>query len=133
MNEVEAALFSTLSAATALTSLLGGTAIFNGLAPQGQGYPFVTFAQMAHTDDNETMHRAKQLLYLVQGWSQRDMTEAGSIDAACDAALHGKHVTVTGWTNFWTARESSVRLSEVGRDSREAFRSGGVYRVRIAQ
>ena len=135
LNEVETALYSKLTGASSLTSLLAGTAaVYNGIAPEGASYPYVLFAQMSGVDDHDTSHRARQLIYVIQGVSKVGLPQAGSIDAAVDALLHMVPLSVSGWSTFWIARESDVRMTDFdAADRTKYFRSGGTYRLRISQ
>jgi hypothetical protein len=133
-NTVETALYSKLTGASGLTSLLSSNAaVYNQLAAPGAVLPYVVFSTQAETDDNESPHRAKQLLVLVKGISAIGFAEAGTIDAAIDTALHRVTLSVSGWTNFQTRRESSVRYLESLPGSGTAYHAGGIYRLRIAQ
>lgn len=136
MNAVEIALFSTLTGATALTSLLSGTAaVYNQQAPQQASPPYVVFGLNGGGDDNDNPHRAKSLVYSVKAVGTAGFANAGSIDAQIDAALHHATLSPSGWTNFWTARESDFRFVETPTDAggRRFYHAGGLYRVRIAQ
>lgn len=133
MRIVEVALYNLLAGNSSLTNALGGTAIYNQLAPQGATYPMVVFSKMAGQDDNASPHRSRQIMYLVEVRSQVGLGQAGTIDAIVDGILHQTHLSLSGWTNYWTARESDVLDAGIGADGRAAYRSGGVYRFRIGQ
>ncbi len=133
VNVVERALLSRLAGGGTLIGLLGGTVLYNQLAPEGAGFPHLVFGLASGVDDHDTSHRARQLMYQVTGVSKIGIAEAGSIDAAADALLHMSPLSVSGWTNFWLARESDVRLVEFDTTERVTYyRSGGMYRLRIA-
>lgn len=130
INAIETALYSTLAAGTALTTALGGTAIYNTLAPQGTSYPYVIFKFQGGGDDNTSSTRARSPLYLVKAVSTTGKKNAGDIDDEVDNLLHGHELTVTGWGNWWTAREADVSYAE---DSGGVliWHVGGLYRIRI--
>lgn len=140
MNAVATALYQRLTGAAALTALLASpTSVYQRRVPQGDGrYPCVLFQKQAGTDDNDNPHRARQLVYLVKGIvadprsGGRSGTNAGAIDDQIDAALSMRPLTVTGWTNFWLARESDVDYEEDDAGKR-FYHVGGLYRLRIAQ
>jgi hypothetical protein len=133
-NVVETALYAKLTGTSALTALLSSsTAVFNQMATQAAGLPYVIFQQMSETDLNETPHRSKALLYLVKGVADSGFKEAGVIDAAIDTALHRTTLTVPGWTNYLMRRETSVRYPEPLPGGGTVYHSGGVYRLKIAQ
>lgn len=132
MNAIEVSLRQKLVADSTLVGLLGGTAVFNGLAPQGSTYPQVQFSLSSGIDDNESERRSKQFVYLVKGVSQGGgMTAAGAIDDRVDAILNGSSLTVSGWHVFWMRRESDVRYAEQADDGKSYFHAGGLYRIRL--
>lgn len=129
-NALNTGIYSTLSAGTALTTVLGGTAIYYQQAPDGAALPYVVWNYQGGGDDNLTQSRMKNLLVYVRGYAASPAL-AGTIDAYCDALLHGKTISVTGWTNFWTAREEDISLVENLPDKTRVYSEGGVYRVRL--
>lgn len=133
-NALETALYGRLAGGTALTSLLAGTAsIYNSLAPPGSAHDFVVFSHQGGGDENLTPRRMRNVVYLVKAVSTAGMAKAGQIDAAADALLHNQELSVSGWANFWLAREGDVRYSELTEDGKRYFHSGGLYRVRTDQ
>lgn len=139
MNAVEAAIYSRLAGTAGLTALLatppaGHTAsIFLDEAPQGASYPYVIFGLQGGGDDNKSPHRAQSLLYMAKALATANMKAAGNIDTQIDGALHLNTLTVTGWTNFWLARESEIEFPENIGGGKRVFHRGGVYRIRIAK
>lgn len=134
MNAASTAVYSKLTNTSGITNLLASSgAVYLQQAPQGATYPLVIFQTMAETDDNQTRRRAKQLLVLVKAVSLVSIKEAGAIDDAIDAALHGLPLTITGWTNFVLWRESSVEYIEDLPGGGVAYTQGGVYRLRLAK
>jgi len=132
LNEVEVGLYGKLAAGTALTALLGGTLIYNGLAPQGRSLPYVLFSQQSGVSDNATPTRSEDFLYQVKGLSASGMAAAGSIASAIDTLLHNTTLTVSGWTNYSIRRERHVRYEETESGERVSH-AGAVYRIRISQ
>ena len=126
------ALFSKLAAGTALTTKLGGTAIYNTLAPQGQATPYVVFFHSAGGDDNTSPRRARSSVYTVKAVSTVGQLNAGEIDDLVDTLLHEQSLTVTGWGNYWLARVADIAYAE---DSGGVlfWHRGGQYRIRIAE
>jgi len=135
MNEIETGLYQKLIAASGLTGLLaaGTGSVFNQQAPPGAGYPLVIFQQQGGGDENKTPHRSQNFLYVVKGVSSVSLEQAGTIDAAIDAALHLQSITATGWTNFWLARETEIRFTETTPQGVNYYHAGAVYRLRVAQ
>ena len=134
MLAVDDALYSVLSAGTALTALLGGTAIYNALGPRGTAtatYPLVIFTKSAGTDDNDSPRRTKSLLYQATGISAKGKKEAEDIDNAIDTLLHDAALSVTGWSEYWVRRESDISYVEQIPGGKVLWHEGGLYRVRI--
>jgi len=134
-NALNTAIYSTLSGGTALTALLAGTtAVYYMQAPDAATLDYVVWNwQAGPTDDNETAKRANTGLAFVRAYSGTSAARAGSIDAQIDALLHNKTLTVSGWTNFWTAREESMSLVEVDEAGKQIFMAGATYRVRLGK
>lgn len=130
---VDEQIYNTLIGGTALIALLGGTAIYNGLGGEAIAYPLVVFSKSSGTDDNDTPHRAKQLIYQVTAISDNGKQEAEKIDNAIDTLMHGANLgSMSGWYDYWCARESDVSYNEMTADGRVLWHEGGLYRVRIA-
>lgn len=139
MNAVETAIASRLSGTTAITSLLAKTAAIHNLRPPAAAvFPLVIYGLQAGSDDNDNPHRARHLLYLLKAvsvgspYGGEAVADAGTIDAAIDAAFHKVPLTVTGWTNIWLVRETDIRYIEELPNNRQFFHAGGVYRIRLA-
>lgn len=132
MNVLYTALYSRLQTTSAVTSLLSGTtAIYNLQAPNNATYPFVVFSLQGGGDDNDTANRTKNLLVFVRAYSGVSALQAGSIDAQIDTALHLAPLTVSGWTDFWLAREEDLETVETEPDGQHIYMRGGFYRVRL--
>lgn len=131
MNVTETALYGTLTGGTALTNLLAaGTAgVYGYQAPQGSTYPLVEFGLASGEDVSTTPHREDSEIYLVKGVSTVSMQQAGAIEAQIDALLHRQTLTVTGYTNILTKRETQVRYVETADDGRQYWHAGAHYRV----
>lgn len=130
MNELNAAIISRLSGGTALTALLGGTAIYHAQAPDGTALPYLVFSTQSMIDENQTANRTKNALVYVRAYATK-AAQAGSIDAAADALLHDVPLTVTGYTNFWLRRDGEVELIENTPNGSKIYSSGATYRVRL--
>ncbi|MFA5376891.1 MAG: DUF3168 domain-containing protein [Dehalococcoidia bacterium] len=129
-NALNTGIYSALSGGTALTGALGGTAIYYQQAPDGAALPYVVWNYQGGGDENITQSRMKNLLVYVRGYAASP-AQAGTIDAYCDTLLHGKAITVTGWENFWTAREEDISIVENPPDGAPVFSAGGIYRIRL--
>jgi hypothetical protein len=130
MNAMGTALYSTLAGGTALTTLLGGTAIYNQQAPAGAALPYVVYSLQGGLTENIDPGTRRDLTYFVRGYSA-SAKRAGEIDAAIEALLHRKTLTVTGWRNFWTTRETDLELVETTPAGESIYMSGAFYRIRL--
>ena len=133
MKAINTAIFSRLSSATALTNLLPGTASIYALqAPDSAVYPYVVYSLQGGGDENETQNRTKSMVYFIRAYSKVSNAQAGSIDAQIDTALHLVPFTgVSGWTNFWMAREQDLELVENPPTGGQVFMNGGLFRIRL--
>ena len=132
MNELSTAIYSKLQGTSAIRSLLAGTtAIYHMQAPEGQAYPYIVFNVQGGGDENQSQHRTKNLVVFVRAYSAVSPAQAESIDAQVDTALHLVPLTVTGWSNFWLARETDIELVENEPNARPIYTVGGMYRVRL--
>lgn len=129
MNALNAGIYTTLSGGTALAALVG-TALYYQAAPDGAALPYVKWSYQGGGPLNITASDMRDLLIYARGYaSTPDM--AGSIDAAVSALLHRQTITVSGYTNFWTARETEVHLEETTPAGEHIFSAGAIYRVRL--
>ena len=133
MNALETGLFSALAGGTALTTLLGGTAIYNTLAPQGSEPPYVVFNQQAEspvwTLDGVAY---EDFLYQVQAVTVGgSMKEAGQSEAAVDDVLSDGTVTVVGYGTMYVRRQEGVSYAETV-DGRRFNHRGAIYRLMVA-
>lgn len=132
MNELGSAIYSKLSAGTALTAQLatmtGGTtpAIFNQRAPKEQSYPYVVYNWQAggQTADHDIVSG----LEWVRAYGTAAI-QAGSAYAAFDALLNGGTMTVSGWSTLSLRREDQIELVEDEPDGSQVYTCGAFYRV----
>lgn len=130
-NALGAALYSKLQGTSGLTTLLAGTtAIYNQMAPDDASLDYVVFNVQAGGDDNTSAHRTKNLVVFVRGYSSAGAAKAGTIDAQIDTALHMVPLSISGWANFWLARERDLEAVEVDAAKNKTWMRGGYYRVR---
>jgi len=130
VEALETGIYSLLSGDASLITELGGTAIYNKRAPQSPPEKYVIFQWQGGGDENETPNRTRNVVYAVFGVAATQADAAG-IDSAIDAALHQSSVSVSGWTNFWTAREEDVNLAQEDAGGVTKYQVGGLYRIRI--
>ena len=130
-NVLNQALFTRLSTGTALTTALGGTAIYYQLAPDDAALPYVVWSyQFGPNEPQRTRHRDPEALVYVRGYAAK-ANQAGSIDAAVDALLHARPLTVTGYTNYWIGRTQSIADVEVDDAQFKTYSAGALYDIRV--
>lgn len=132
MNALETALQSALAAGTALTTTLGGTAIYNVLAPRDKALPYVIFSQQSGREDDETPRRTQTYRYLVKGVAS-SLLAAGTIADQVDSLLRNNALTVSGWTTYWLHPETTVRYIESTDAGEHIGHAGAVYTVRLSE
>ncbi len=134
MNELDTAFYSKLTGGTALTTLLAGTtSVYNQVVPRSAAMPYVVFNIQAGGPENMCPTEFESMVYLVKAVSATSALAAGSIDAQIHTLLHKGTLTVTGWTNFWLARETRIQYVETAPEGAYIWHVGGTYRVRLVQ
>lgn len=129
-NALNAAIYSKLSGGTALTTLLGGTAVYFAVAPEGAALPYVVWSYQGGGDENLTSNRMKNLLVYIRCYASTHAL-AGSVDVQADALLHKSTLSVTGWHNIQFMREDDIFTVEQPPDNAPVYSAGGFYRVRL--
>lgn len=120
---------------TAIYSTIGGTvtnagtAVYYLTAPDNQALPYVVWDYVADADENLDANRTKNSLVFIRAFASTPQA-AEAIDRQIDALMHLKTLTVTGWTNFWTARENAYSLESTDQAGRKVFMAGAEYRIR---
>lgn len=132
MNALEAAIYAALAAGTALTTTLGGTAIYNVLAPRDKSLPYVVFSQQSGREDDETPRRTQTYRYLVKGVAH-SLVAAGTIADQVDGLLRNNALTVSGWTTYWAHPETTVRYIEPTDAGEHIGHAGAVYTFRLSE
>lgn len=132
MNELDAAIYTRLQSAGSITSLLAGTtAIYHLQAPKGQDYAYIVFSSQSEITENRTQHVTDNDIIFIRAYSAESAAEAGSIDARIRTAVHLVPLTVTGWSNYWLAREQALETVENDPSGRAIYMRGANYRIRL--
>lgn len=132
MNEINTALYTTLSAATALTSLLAGTtAIYHLQAPDNATLPYVVFSHVGGGADNFSPKERENVLEFVRAYSGSSAAQAGSINAQIRTVLHKKTLSISGYTNFWCQKEAHLENIDNTTSGEKVWMQGDYYRVRM--
>lgn len=116
-----------------LVALLGGTRIYNEVAPQGTTTPFIVFRYQASRDinGNGAIRTATTFTYLIEVISNQSFTDIDPIASRMDAVLQGSDGSVTGGLVLGTQRIGPFKLMELQEDGTYMRRLGGFYRVDV--
>lgn len=129
INLLNSALYSKLSAGTALTALLaGGTAgIYHMQAPEGAALPYVVYSWQGGGQTNEVPDLQNRIEF-IRCYASSAAT-AGSADAAIYNLLHGQSLSITGWTTVSLQREDDYETVEIPANGSPVYTMGGLYRL----
>jgi hypothetical protein len=130
-NALNTAVYNVLSGNAALVSALGGTAVYYQQAPDHASLPYVVFSHQAGQPDNTHGTDDRSQIIYVRGYSGT-ATQAGSIDLHCGTTLHRRSLSVAGYTNFWTVRETEQNMIENTPSGEKIYMAGAFYRVRLS-
>lgn len=114
------------------TATAAGTAVFFNIAPDTQPLPYIVFDYTGDLDENINPSRLRNALIFARAYAATP-AQAGAIDGQVDALLHLQTMTVTGWANFWTARENGFSLAEPDQAGRITHMAGAEYRIRLTK
>lgn len=130
MNAIDRAIYDTLAGNSALVSALGGTAIYQWLAPQNADPPYVVYNKQSGTPAHTFRGVAyEDALYTVRAVTAGpSAAQAGTIATLIDQALADKVLTIAGHTNIFLRRVSDVDYPEDASGVRFSHR-GAMYRV----
>ena len=129
INALNAAIYTKLTGGTALVTALGGTCIYHGVAPEGKALPYVVWSYTAGGHENMTPNESVNTVVYVRAYSTT-AKNAATIDGLV-AELMETELTVTGWNNYWLAREESIVLPEIDEAGKTTWSCGAYYRVRL--
>ena len=131
-NALNVALYGKMNAATALTGLLAGTtSIYYQQAPDEAVFDYVVFSYQGGGPTNYYPHESRDQLIFVRGYSTTGPAAAGTIDSQISTLLHRGSVNVSGYSNYWLARETDVNLVENTPNKTKVWMAGAIYRVRL--
>jgi len=130
MDTIEQGIYTALSGGTALTTALGGTAIYYGIAPSTASLPYVIINMQAGNEGNVTPTRSERRVYLVKGVAA-SLGSAETLAGHIDDLLHDATITALGFVNFWSARETIVRYIETDSQGQTIGHAGGEYGIEL--
>jgi hypothetical protein len=130
MNAVKRGIRAKLAGDTGLTTALGGTAIYEALAPQGTDPPYVIYNKQSGAPKYTLGGSAfENQTYMVKVVTEAaSMASAGSIHERVNGALTDGALTLTGRTQLYLRRENDVEYVETT-DGKRFNHSGALYRV----
>jgi len=128
-NALNAAIDTRLTGGTALVSALGGTAIYHGGAPEKKALPFVVWSYQAGGAENMTPNASVSEVVYIRAYAPT-AKQAAQIDGIV-ASLMETNLSVTGWNNYWLAREEEIYLPELDEAGKTTWSCGAFYRVRL--
>jgi len=126
------AIYSKLAAGTALTTALGGTAIYAEQAPDKSTLPYVIFNHMAGGPENITPRDMRSHLWFVRAYAST-RAAVNLYDGYISDLLHKGSLSVTGWTTFWLVREEDFSLVENPPNGDKIHMAGATYRIRLSE
>lgn len=133
MNLVDDAIYDALAANSDLVALVSDR-IYFGIAPEGTALPYVVFQLIDAETVTETPIDDWNGLYLVKCWSETSTAQAETMAGYVETALHKSTLTVTGWTNYWTAVGKNMRSLELETASgRLEWVAGRYVRIRLSK
>lgn len=133
MNAADTAVYTKLTGASALTSLLAGTAhVYKDLAPEGTDPPYVVFQTQSPSVPQHTFGGVafENALYTVRGVTAGpSAAAAGTIAVQIDAALADQALTISGHTHLVCRRVQDVDYPELAAGGQRYVHRGATYRI----
>jgi hypothetical protein len=126
--ELNTAIYSTLAG----TVTAAGSAVFLDQAPDAQALPYVVFDYTADLTENITPSDMNNTLVFIRAYATTK-AQAGTIDQQIKTLLHLQELSVSGYANFWTARESAFSFTETDPAGRKTCMAGAEYRIRLTK
>ena len=137
INPIGKALFTKLTGASALTSLLSaGTAgVFEDIAPQNEAPLYVVFNAQAPSTPTYAFGSAtvkfEDAIYQVKAVGEgHSAAAAGTAADKIDDALNGATLTITGYTSVQGVRLQNIAYPEIAAGGKRFNHRGALYRVR---
>jgi hypothetical protein len=132
MNQVFASLYATLTASTAVTSLLAKTtAVYDTQAPQSATYPMLIMQQQAWAIETTDANEREDAYITIKAIATGSFGQAGTIDAAVRTLLNNGSASISGHTTLWQKATEQIRYVETDSAGRNFYHVGHVYRLRF--
>jgi hypothetical protein len=125
------AVFETLNV-EALHDLAPG-GVFNTIAPQGTGTPYVVFKFVSKVDEHSFNGRFADAVYAVKVVTDRPWPkDAEDVDTQIDTLMEDAALSITGFSTIYCRRESDFDLTEE-MGGKFFTHVGGLYRIMADQ
>ena len=132
MNQVFQSLYTTLTASTAVTSLLSGTtAVYDTQAPQSAIYPLLIMQQQAWSIETTDANEREDAYITIKAIGTSTFGQAGTVDAAVRTLLNDGSASISGHTTLWQKATEQIRYVETDAAGRNFYHVGHVYRLRF--
>lgn len=128
-NALNSAIDARLAGGTALVAALGGTFIYHGYATEGKALPFVVWSYSGGGAENMTPRESVSEIVYIRSYAET-AKQAAQIDGMI-ASLMQTSLAVTGWSNYWLAREDEIYLPETDEAGVRTWSCGAYYRIRL--
>ena len=128
--DVETALYSALTGASALTTLVS-TRIYNPQAPANSTIPYVVFYLASGLMPNQSPRLDINNVYRIEGVGST-RAQAENVFKAIFTALHLQTLSITGWGTYWLACEGVRSLVE-NAEGNQYYRRIGDFRLKADQ
>jgi hypothetical protein len=133
LDDTSAALFTRMSAGTALTALLPGTAsIYDTQAPDNATLPFVVFSHTDGGPENLDANNLEINLWYIRVYGSTSAKNTTEVFEQVDNLLNRVNITITGYNTLWCAREQNIKGIEITPDGSKIWNAGAIYRIRTA-
>jgi hypothetical protein len=131
IDDTATAIYTTLKAGTALTSMLAGTtSIYHLQAPDNASLPYIVFNHQGGGPDLINPSDMESNIWWIRAFSITSALNAALIFEQVDLLLHKKNITITDATTIQCVREQNIALVENLPIGKQMFTCGGMYRIR---
>jgi len=126
---VDDGVYDELAASGDLITALGGTAIYNQIAPIDTEYPYVVYGLNGGSEDNETQVDSFNYTYFVRVVSDNALEAVQTAGTVRDV-LHKCELALAGsWGTYSVQHTAPISYMEMV-DNVPIYHSGGLYRIR---
>ena len=132
MNQVFQSLYGTLTASTAITSLLSSTsAVYDTQAPPSAKYPLLIMQQQGWSIETLDANEREDAYITIKAIGTQSFGNAGTIDAAVRTLINDGSASISGHVTLWQKATEQIRYVETDPAGRNFYHVGHVYRLRF--